>query len=166
VRGVVPSLRAAFGYALCAAVGRALQIPVSPREAAPNVLAFADGGADTVRLFLGELAEHRKRQQLRGAAREAQVRTRSGDPAERADNALDAAGARMLGHRRAGRGMLEVTFQIEGERIIATVDPDTLHVYDAGICLDGADEELTLDSLPSVVREAIHSGRLNITRHG
>jgi len=166
VRGVVPSLRAAFGYALAAAVGRSIGVPVSPREAAPNVLAFADGGADTVRTFLEILVEHRQRQQVRSTAGRAAVRVRPGDPIARADAALDAAGARLFAHRRAGHGLLEVTFECEGERIVCVVDPGTLHVFDAGICLSGADEELTLDSLPSVVREAIRTDRLHITRHG
>jgi hypothetical protein len=58
-----------------------------------------------------------------------------------------------------------VTFTCDGVRIIATVDATTLQVYDAGFCLAGSDSELTLDSLPSTVREAIEEDHLNITRH-
>jgi hypothetical protein len=69
----------------------------------------------------------------------------------------------MLGCRRTG-DTIEVTFEVEGERIICVCDPGSLHVFDSGICLSGEDEELTLDSLPSVVREAIERDHLNSTR--
>jgi hypothetical protein len=38
-------------------------------------------------------------------------------------------------------------------------------VIDAGICVAGHDEELTLHSLPSVVRESVEEGRLVVTDH-
>ena len=182
VRGIVPSLRAAFGYALGMAVARDERVPVTLRELAPRIVAIADGGRDVVRARLDELVAqrlsaaaavraralletvNRQRQRMREIAAQAH-RQRRGTPAERADAALEAAGARMLSARRTGEE-LEVTFLYQGVRIIATVDPDTLHVYDSGICLAGADEELTLDSLPSVIKEAIDDDRLNITRHG
>jgi hypothetical protein len=44
------------------------------------------------------------------------------------------------------------------------VDAITLHVYDSGVCLAGADELVTLDSLPGVIREAIEEDALVITR--
>ena len=84
--------------------------------------------------------------------------------AERAEAALDAAGAQMLAARRLIQGQLEVAFRFLGERFIAVVDELSLQVYDAGICLSGADREVNLDSLPSVIREAVNSGRLVITR--
>jgi hypothetical protein len=37
-------------------------------------------------------------------------------------------------------------------------------VLDAGICLSGSDRMVTLDSLPSVIKEAIDTDQLNITR--
>ena len=102
---------------------------------------------------------------MREIAQQSYRQRRGGSPIERADTALEAAGARMLAARRID-GQLEVTFQYMGVRIIATVDAETLHVYDSGVCLAGADEELTLDSLPSVIKEAIDDDVLNITRHG
>jgi hypothetical protein len=72
----------------------------------------------------------------------------------------------MLHCRRVAADQLEVRFECEGERIICVVDAFSLQVYDAGVCLAGADRELTLDSLPSVIREAIETDALNITRHG
>ena len=84
----------------------------------------------------------------------------------RAEAALDGSGARLLGTRSLGGGNLEVTFRFMGERFISVVQAITMQVQDAGICLAGADREVTLDSLPSVIREAIEGGRLVITRRG
>jgi hypothetical protein len=112
-----------------------------------------------------EAAETRA-ERARTAASRATARDRQGSPAERADAALEGAGARMLSCRQVGHGArLEVRFLVDGVRIIATVSARSLQVIDAGLCLDGSDRELTLDSLPSVVREAIQTHRLNITRH-
>ncbi|MDF2695019.1 MAG: hypothetical protein K0S65_3402, partial [Labilithrix sp.] len=82
----------------------------------------------------------------------------------RAEIALDAAHARMLSSRNLGNGNLEVAFEFMGERFISVVDAITLHVYDSGVCLAGADELVTLDSLPGVIREAIETDLLVITR--
>lgn len=182
VPGVVPSLRAAFGYALGLAVARELAVPVAPRELAGEVVAIAAGGRDAARGVIERIAERRRaaaaarrarelvevanrdRARMREVAARAYRQRRGETPAGRADAALEAAGARMLAARRTG-AELEVTFTYEGVRIIATVDAETLHVYDSGICLAGADEELTLDSLPSVIKEAIENDTLNITRH-
>jgi hypothetical protein len=84
---------------------------------------------------------------------------------DRVFRALDAAGASLLGQRDLGNGSLEVTFTFSGERFISVVDARTLQVYDAGICLSGEDRLVNLDSLPSVIREAIETSRLVITRH-
>jgi hypothetical protein len=51
------------------------------------------------------------------------------------------------------------------ERFISIVDADSLQVVDAGVCLAGADSKVTLESLPSVIREAIDTDVLVITRH-
>jgi hypothetical protein len=165
VKHIPPSLRAAFGYALVAAVGDELDIPISPREARPRILDIAAGGRPVATELLFALADERKRHSLLELAARMRPRARNmrQNPEQRADAALDAAGARMLACRRTGDTM-EVTLEVDGERIISVVDPDSLHVYDSGICLSGADEELTLDSLPSVIREAIRVDHLNITR--
>ncbi len=166
VRGVSPSLRAAFGFALAESVGRELDVPVSPREAGGRVQELATGGREAAAGLLRQLAEERRQADVEARAREvrARVRERRGDPVDLADAALDAAGARMLGCRRIGGGNLEVRFQLDGERFVTVVAGHSLQVLDAGICLAGADRELTLDSLPSVIREAIETDRLNITR--
>ena len=183
VRGIVPSLRAAFGYALGMATAREERVPVTLRELAGDVLAIAESGHDAAKGAIHRIvtrrleaeaavraralmeAVNRDRAKMRELAEKSYRRRRGGSPAERADAALEAAGARMISARRAGENELEVTFTYEGVRIIATVDSESLHVYDSGICLAGADEELTLDSLPSVIREAIDEDRLNVTRH-
>lgn len=82
-----------------------------------------------------------------------------------AERALDKAGARMLSHRRLGGGLLEVIYTFMGERFVTVVESATLRVRDAGVCLAGADARVTLESLPSVLKEAIDTGELVITRH-
>ena len=166
VRGATPSLRAAFGFALADAVGRELDIPISPREAGGRVQELAAGGRPAAEALLRAMAEERRRHDTEARAREirARVRERRGNPEELADTALDAAGARMLSCRKIGGGNIEVRFQLDGERFVSVVNGSTLQVLDAGICLAGADRELTLDSLPSVIREAIEVDHLNITR--
>ena len=188
VRGVVPSLRAAFGYALGAAVARALGLRLSLRELAPRVADIAETGDAAVRALHDRLAvdravaaaarqawlaEAQAEAELASGARarqravhSAQRVPRTGSPYDRADRVLDAAGARLLGCRRLRSGAeLDVTYDVDGERIISTVAADTLEVLDPGICLIGARGLLTLDAMPSVVREAIAEDHLNLTRH-
>ncbi len=193
VSGVVPSLRAAFSLSLAMAVAREAGVPVSHAELAPHLVAIGDGGRPAARAVLDRLVaqrraadeaararvqraaaearelarlEHEAQREvwLRQEARAAVVRRRNGDPASRADAALEGANARMLSARRAG-GNLEVRFVVDGVHLISVVAMDTLQVLDAGICLAGSDRMVTLDSLPSVVREAVRTGSLNITRH-
>jgi hypothetical protein len=57
-----------------------------------------------------------------------------------------------------------VRFELDGEHFSSIVNAETLQVVDAGICLAGADRVLTLDSLPSVIREAVRDDILHITR--
>ncbi|MCP3064085.1 hypothetical protein LXT21_35465 [Myxococcus sp. K38C18041901] len=117
--------------------------------------------AQTVRAT--ELAQEARRRVLSGDAswgRGAPVGDHS-----RAEVALQGAGARLLHHRRMAGSQLEVTFSFMGERFVSIVDARTLQVMDAGVCLAGADSEVTLESLPSVIREAIDTDVLVITRH-
>ncbi|WP_233585982.1 hypothetical protein [Corallococcus sp. CA054B] len=83
----------------------------------------------------------------------------------RVERALDKAGARLLDHRRLGDGLLEVVYTFMGERFVTVVEAATLRVRDAGVCLAGADNRVTLESLPSVLKEAIGTDALVITRH-
>ena len=178
LRGVAPSLRVAFGIALGEAVARELGAPASVRELAPRAVAFADRGRDAVREWLAELAAERQRAEAdarrraeairrEAAASTARARARHGDPVQRADDALDGAGARMVSCRRLERGArLDVGYEVDGTRVMSIVDAATLQVIDPGVCLGHGNEyrALTLDAMPSVVREAIETGRLNLTR--
>ncbi len=179
IKGVAPSLRAAFGFALVAIAARAAGVPVSPREAAPRVHAIAAGGRAAADQLVAEIIAERgrliaarerdaARRQLDAAvaaARPITLAQRHRDPGDRADAALAAVGARMLRYRRLDDRRIEVGYNFMGERFTSVVDANTLQVYDAGICLDGADSDLTLESLPSAIREAIETGELCITRH-
>ncbi len=86
---------------------------------------------------------------------------------QRADAVLDGARARMLACRRLAKGaQLDITYEVDGERVMSIVEADTLRVIDPGVCLGHAGEfrVLTLDAMPSVVREAVETHRLNILR--
>lgn len=185
-KGVSPALRAAFGFAFLVRHARRRGLTVSPREVVGRTHEIALG-AITPELFLHELeARHYQRRPHDipsatslpfpsgrlghpraplGPRVSRGLRDRTLDNApDRAAAVLEAAGAVLLDTRSLGGRNLEVVFRFDGERFIAVVDWQTLHVYDAGICLSGHDEELGLDSLPSVIREAVNTDQLHITR--
>ena len=94
-----------------------------------------------------------------------------GDFTAAAKAALLVAGAEWLddrvGHRRTER---VVQFRTRRRRFECVVDALTLQVVDSGICLTDhagtkGDTWLTLESLPSVIGEAIDTGRLTVYRH-
>lgn len=180
IKGVAASLRAAFAFALVTRVGRALDVSVSPREISGAMLELARGGREVATALLLDLEERRRLERVRVQAWDAadgrivqpqsgrqrpRGGTDAGTPIDRATRALDAAGADLVGSRSLGNGMLEVTYRFMGERFISVVDEVSLQVIDAGICLSGSDREVTLDSLPSVIREGFDTDQLNITRH-
>lgn len=170
VKGVPSSLRIAFGLALGAAVARREGIVVSLREIASHAPRIADGGGEIARELVMNIERQRVasadriRERVARQLRAERAATLANAP-ERAEQALDAAHARMLSSRNLGDGNLEVTWEFMGERFISVVDGLSLHVYDSGVCLAGEDELVTLESLPSVIREAIETGALVITRH-
>lgn len=188
LRGVGATLRVAFALETVQRVARDMRVEVAPAEILPHVMAIAEEGAARARALLtaillrrreeaGRLEEQARaramaqaHEALREHVRQTAHRVRQQaaprlTPVERADRALTAAQATLLHARRiTERGQLEVRFRFMGEIFISVVDDETLHVFDAGICLDGADEEVTLESLPSVIREAIEEERLVITR--
>jgi hypothetical protein len=176
LRDVVPSLRVAFGIALGQSIAREAGVPLTVRELVPRALQIADHGREGVRSWLAELEEQRRMaaelarreaEQIKLAATAGTARAiaRADDPVRRADDALDGAHARMLACRRLERGTrLDVTYEVDGTRILSLVAAETLQVLDPGICLSGAHGVLTLDAMPSVVREAIEEDHLNITR--
>lgn len=170
LKAVPSSLRVAFGTALGLAVARREGIVVSPREISSHAPRIAEGGAEVARELVTNIARQRvleaDRIRERVAVQQRAERAATiANAAERAERALDAAHARMLSSRNLGDGNLEVTWELMDERLISVVDALSLHVYDSGVCLAGEDELVTLESLPSVIREAIETGALVITRH-
>lgn len=163
--GATPSLRRAFGFARLQREAQARGLHVSVREVGAVLHEVADGARTPTTVLdslearvytLDPSSAHRERSPVQSGTIE--------DAPQRAASALEGAGATMLDTRFAGEQTMEVIFRYLGERFVATVDWETLHVYDSGICLDGADEELGLDALPSVISEAIDGGLLYITR--
>lgn len=184
VKGAAPSLRAAFGFAVIARVAKREDVPVSPAEVRAALGEVAEGGEAVAREVVLELERVRKLGRVRvgaerrvldvrrviGRADAARVEPTLANAADRAEAALESAGATMLACRRLGEGRIEVSFRYGHHAFVSVADALTLQVLDAGICLvdheDGhrGDEELTLDSLPSAIREAIDLGALVITR--
>ena len=191
IQGVSAPLRAAFGYALLERASRALDIRFMPAEVRGRILVVAETGRAAAESCLRRLSHEREaqtarlRQQQAAAERRLQAadllveaqrrvvhlesRRGRGPPHEdgmhRAQQALHKAGARPLDMRRLEGQRLEVTYAFMGERFVSIVAADSLQVLDAGICLAGADGHVTLESLPSVIREAIETDELVVTRH-
>jgi hypothetical protein len=182
LKGAPLSLRTAYGVALAFAWAAELGAHISVREALPAAGRIAEGGEGVARPFLVQLGA-RRAEEMEARRIRAIIEGRPAGPpplayrtparerptlenaAIRAEQALDAAHARMLSSRHLGNGNIEVTWSFMGERFISVVDGISLHVYDSGVCLAGEDELVTLDSLPSVIREAIETDVLVITRH-
>jgi len=164
VKGVPSSLRAAFGYSLVAGAAAAVGTSVAPAEVAGELARAAAGGPETARHIVADVVRARARDRTR--PRPAVIQ--GDDPAAegRAEDALRVAGARLVGFRRLDGGLLEVRFRFDGERFVAVVEAGGLRVVDAGICISGHDRVLTLESLPSVIREAMATRSLYITNHG
>jgi hypothetical protein len=191
VKAVPASLRAAFGYTVLEAASRALRIRFAPVEVRSRVLEVAERGRamaeEVLRHLMAEREAHVRALEARRVALEARLqgeverarvraevarrpavqppRRVEREVGDRVERVLAHAGARLVDQRRIGNRQLEVTFRFMGERFISLVDVNTLQVMDAGICLAGADREVTLESLPSVIREAIDTDRLVITRY-
>jgi hypothetical protein len=175
-RGIPATLRAAFGFAVASEVARRMQVPITAAEIAPRIadIAERDDGRAIAEAELARIARERElhqrrlreRQNIAAAAERARdVVARDEDAEQRAEQALSAARARFLDARRLDGGLLEVTYRFMGERFITIVERATLRVVDAGICLAGYDDRVTLESLPGVIREAIEQGHLVIARY-
>lgn len=101
------------------------------------------------------------------------------DFAQAATAALAVGGARYLDSRqgRGRRDEMVVTFSFMNRRFECTCDRGTLQIIDSGICLTAHDDDdefeggtkgdsfFTLESLPSVIKEAIDTHRLVVYRH-
>lgn len=94
------------------------------------------------------------------------------DFGEAARAALIVGGAEYIEHQRAyQRGEMTVRFRLARRRFECICDERTLRIIDSGICLtdhdtgEKHDGYLTLESLPSVIQEAINTGQLVVYRH-
>jgi hypothetical protein len=183
VKGASAALRAAFGYAVFLRTAEAEGIRVRPAEARADLAALADEGEAAARRLLARLVAEREqdrhaapgpavpvltseeRARREGSAEGARgpARAERAQAELRAADALYAARAGVRGMRWLADGLLEIRYDLEGERFVSIVDGSSLRVVDAGICLSGHDRDLTLESLPSAIREALGTGQLNIT---
>jgi hypothetical protein len=194
VKGVGATLRAAFAYAVLEQTSRRLNIPFAPHEVRKALSDVATRGvagaeaelhrlhaereqarremAELERRRIAEVAAAEMRAQ-RDRRREEAQQVQRNDPRkwrelvhERAELTLEQAGARLEQSRVTQGGQLEVIFRYEGHRFISVVDAATFRVIDSGICLGHppSDDLITLDSLPSVIKEAIDDDVLVILR--
>lgn len=162
VRGVPSTLRAAFAVATAIRAGTDAEIPVTPVEVIPWIGAVASGGDAAT----ADVLEHLRVERLRSPSGLAAGRApapAARDDEERIDDALRAVGAAVHEVHRLGPDVLRVRYRFDGDRWTCVVRADTLQVIDAGICLDGEDAQLTIESLPSVIREARGIGQLTRT---
>jgi len=128
-------------------------------------------------------AEERRAKEERRAELAAKIGTAEGrramaqtDFGEAAKAALAVGGAEYLDHRSLGRGEFAVKYLCQGRRLECVCDI-RMHITDAGICLNAhrgdrdfqvgtkGDAFFTLESLPSVVKEAINGNKLVVFRH-
>jgi hypothetical protein len=86
--------------------------------------------------------------------------------------ALKLTGAELLDARQSyNKREMVVQYRFQNRRLECVVDKDTLRVVDSGICLQDhhtgvkGDTRFTLESLPTVVGEAIRTGKLVVYRH-
>ncbi len=183
LKGVPATLRAAWVYALASRTSQRLNINAVPAELKPFITRIAEGGVAAAEAALRaleaerlqanrELAELRQRQHaelLRDEVHRARAARGGGRQTleERIFYALESAGAQLESHRRAGEGRVEVVFRFHFTRFISIVDEATLQVIDSGICLGHPprDDLVTLESLPSVIQEAMETDALVILRH-
>lgn len=91
---------------------------------------------------------------------------------EAARAALIVGGAEYIEHHKAyQRGEMVVRFRLMRRRFECVCDERTLRIIDSGICLtdhntgEKHDQYLTLESLPSVIQEAMDTEQLVIYRH-
>jgi hypothetical protein len=166
IKGVAASLRAAYGWALLSRIGVDRDIPIALSEGLGALRDVAEQGADAANVILNALQIRRREvteaQAIRRAVRQANEHSRTAQ--QRIAEALDKAGATLRRMRIFSDGTVEVRFWYMDETFISIVEADSLQVIDSGICLSGADRVTNLQSLPAVIREAIETDQLCITR--
>lgn len=158
IKGVTPALEAAFFMA-------SWQRAETERRRAELERKRAEEEA--------RLAAEARRQELikqlgDGAGRRALAKV---DFETAARAALAVGGAELLDHKRVrGHDEYVVKFRLDRRRFECVCDGN-LHIIDAGICLinhatgEKGDGKFTLESLPSVIREAEREGKLVIFRN-
>jgi hypothetical protein len=170
ISGVPAPLRAAFGYAVMLRVATALSVPVRPVQLRWHIGELVAMGDVAARRILTDAQERRAAEpnhveRWRAERTDARLRPASAreQVLDRAEAALFGAGAVLRDSRWLSGDLLEVRYDFMDDRFVSVVDGETLRVVDAGICLAGADERLTLESLPGVIAEAVRTYRLEIT---
>lgn len=156
----------------------------------PGVVPALDA-AFRMEMFQREQAEIRHQERLRREAEEEAARVREarrkevlervGDGQfrrqlarenfqEAAKAALAIGNAEYLDHRSVGDGEWAVKYRVDGQRLECICDTN-LRIVNAGVCLtdhhsgEKGDTYFTLESLPSVIREAMEEDKLVIWRH-
>lgn len=118
--------------------------------------------------------ERARREAARAELRQAVGRRRDAETRfdEAARAALHLSGAELLSFRDApSRGEVVVRFRFRAQRFECVVRKQDLRIVDSGICLEDhatgerGDTRFTLESLPSVIGEAIDTGRLHRWRY-
>jgi hypothetical protein len=165
VKGASAALRAAFAFAAAQKASRTLHIPAMPVELARWVGRIADQGVEAAQTALLELDAQRVVTETVADVRARSPQAPNHDVEARMERSLRGSGAQLLSARRVGEGQVEVRWQFLASRFISVVDEACLQVIDAGVCLDGCDNLVTLDSLPGVIREAMNESELVVTRH-
>jgi len=174
LKGIPATLRAAFAYELLTLIAYEQNVIISPHEVVSDLRNIADIGVEKAQNIIATIVLNREQERQRvSQARQRVLEHRivrrqyqqNQAREQRIINALDNTGAHMLSIRFIGDGQVETTFDFMGQRFISIIEENTLQVFDAGVCLEGADGKLTLDSLPGVIREAIETEQLYITRH-
>jgi hypothetical protein len=175
VKGLAAELRAAFVFAAVRAAGRELGIAAAPVEVTRWIGEVAARGRpaaeEALRALARERALHAARQAQAAEVRRAAARAAAAPPRPapdletRVERAMRNTGARALGVRRTGDGLVEVRWIFHGQRFTSLVDERSLRVVDSGVCLAGEDDLVTLESLPGVIEEAMNEHVLVITRH-
>lgn len=170
VSGVPAALRAAFGYAVMLRVATALGVPVRPVQLRWHIGELVAMGDVAARRILTSAQARRAAEpdhveEWRARRTDARLRPASARDRvlDRAEAALYGAGALLRDSRWLSGDLLEVRYDFMDDRFVSVVDGETLRVIDAGICLAGADERLTLESLPGVIAEAVRTFQLEIT---
>jgi len=179
LKGISASLRAAFAYAYVLRIARSRQVPVSIREIVNQLGEISVQNEVYINSLLNELVAYREAERLRiqsnrgqnpnmqstSRLNESRKPSRDETLEQHIVNVLERAEANMLSLRNIGDQMLEVKYEFMDEYFISIVKEHNLQIVDAGICLEDADPELNLASLPGVIKEAIDKGLLYITRH-